>query len=221
MSSPQPPSKSSFSNKNPRRSFTKEEHTATLGYSQKVRYLKKALPLLAFAVVAVVVIWPKVEDMLTFEAEDLETTNAPLKVSMSNQLINPRLKSIDEKGRPYAVKAKVAEQVNPEQAELTKPESEIEIDGKKIRITSDKGDFNEEKNTLDYTGDVTLEIDDHRFSTEAAQLDYGKRQAGGCTPVTGEGPMGQVHSEKGFELDSEGCLTFKGRTKLVLKPRKQ
>jgi LPS export ABC transporter protein LptC len=183
-------------------------------YSQKISWLKKMLLLIALILFSLILLWPQVSDFL--ESSSSQMAIMP-EISVENTLINPRMHSTDDKGRPFTIQAKSATQPQTEAAFLEAPQSSMMLeDEKKINITADKGFFDEKNKILNYQDHVKLESNQYVLETDAAQLYFNEQRAKGVHPVSGEGPLGRIRSQ-GFEVrKDEGTIHFTGKSKLIL-----
>lgn len=187
-------------------------------YSKKVVFLRKALPMAGCVVALVLVFWPGVNYLFdTLKTED--TPRVSEKAILENKVLKATMVSIDQEGRPFKVAADEAVQVQKNQIDLTTPKNEIELkDGSVFSIQSKEGHFDQDQGVLTYQNNVTVTTTQgYRFETQQARVNVKEGRAASEDPITGDGPMGHIESQKGFEIEKETrTLTFKGPTHLTL-----
>ena len=187
-------------------------------YSKRVVFLRKALPMTGFVVALVLVFWPGVNYLF----ETLKTQDTPPiseKAILENKVLKATMVSVDQEGRPFKVAADEAVQVKKNQIELTTPKNELELkDGTVLAIQSQEGHFDQDQGVLTYQKNVTMTTTQgYRFETKQAKVHIKEGRAASEDPITGDGPMGHIESQQGFEIEKETrTLTFKGPTHLTL-----
>ncbi len=196
--------------------ITPERLQRNLKYLETVRLLRKLLPGMAAALILAIVLWPKIDEYLNAIPSDQIQVEEHLK--MKNKLFNPKMRSLDQRGRPYTVTAVTATQVDNETAKFEKPDSSLELeDGRQLKITAEQGQFKESSNHLEYHQNVKLQDNEgYELRTQSAGLDLTTKVAEGHVPVEGEGPTGTISAE-GFKVDQEGNrIHFTGKSHLVI-----
>lgn len=198
------------------RPVTPERLQKNLRYLKAVRLFRKVLPGAAFILILAIVLWPKIDEYLN--AVPLDRMQVEEHMKMKNKLLQPKMRSLDQHGRPYTVTAATATQVDDQTAKFEKPDSALELqDGRLLKITADQGQFKESSNHLDYQQNVKLQDDEgYELRTQSAGLDLTTKVAEGHVPVEGEGPTGAISAE-GFKVDQEGNrIHFTGKSHLVI-----
>lgn len=186
------------------------------GYSRFVRSMRLLLPLIAAGMIGLVVSWSRVED--TFEAIPQEKI-LPDTVG-TNELLNPRYESKDDKNRPYTITATRAVQ-SPEDMDvvlLTKPEADITLgDGAWLAAKAQKGTYRQKADSLMLEGDVTLYHDQgYELKTPRMLLDLKDRKAVSDSKVSGQGPAGSIEASGMQAVSAANNLIFTGPVHLVL-----
>lgn len=185
-------------------------------YTKLIRSLKIILPLIALCIVAVLFTSNMFEgDALAPKALQEDVTP----VAGTNQLVNPRFDSVDEKNQPYTITAESALQnLKSERIALKKPLADIVLNsGQWIALQSDTGEFNQKTQKLHLDENVRLYHDaGYQFSMQTVDIDLKANTAVSDTHVEGHGPMGTLDA-KGLQANGETeQLVFIGPAKLVL-----
>jgi lipopolysaccharide export system protein LptC len=176
---------------------------------------KWLLPALALALLATIALWPE------FDRAEEQARAAFRRVSgeiSGAQLIDPRYRGVDEKGRPYTLTATTAQQAGPERVNLTAPKGDITLqDNTWLMVQSRQGVFMQHSNQLDLSHDVTLYRDDGTtLTTDSASVDLKQGAAAGGEPVHAEGPFGTLDAQGFTLLDKGSTIQFAGPAHLVL-----
>ena len=205
-----------------RQSLTERAHKRTIRMSEIVRMTKIVLPILALTALIVIFAWPHVETYFVSAHSDMAAPAIMPEIKITNKLLNPRLSTVDAKGRPIMLQAESAIQTSERSAHMTRPQSEMELDnGQHINVQAESGHFDQEKQRFDYKHDVVLKSQDGMsFKTQQATMDLQTNQVEGSEPVTGEGPTGSLAAE-GFEIKNSGKdIYLHGKSKLILNDMK-
>lgn len=185
-------------------------------YSRFVQIMKRALPIAAAIIAAIV---------LAFALQPGEATRFAMTFSKSGKLENdlgmshPRLTGADDSGQPFVVTALSAtqESADSKRALLNKVEADITLkDGTWINVVSDKGVVDTEKRTLDLTGNISIYSDNgYEAHAPTAQVDLKTGVIHGIQPVQVQGPLGTLAADT-FEIHRDTKkLFFKGNVKSV------
>jgi lipopolysaccharide export system protein LptC len=194
-------------------------HPARIGRIRQRRWAvglaKRALPVAAAALLAVVALWPELSgdtDRARF------SFHRGAVVPEGGQLTDARYHGVDEHDRPYALTASLARQTGPERVDLTDPKGDISLDGGAwMMMQSREGVFMQHDGVLDLSGDVLLYRDDGtQMHTASATMDLKSGAAAGSEMVHVEGPFGTLDAQ-GFTLtDRGGVVHFPGPGRLLL-----
>ncbi len=189
------------------------------GYSRFVNLTKFFLPVVALALVALVIAWPHLdsEDLrfrLGFAAIKLGVTEDP-------SMINPRFVGADKNDRAYSLTADLARRLSgePARVELEMPKADITLsNGTWLVLTADTGVFGSAEQKLNLSGAVNLYHDSgYEFRTQRAAIDLAAGQAEGNDPIEGQGPFGQLKAD-GFRLVDHGkVIHFTGKAQLLMR----
>lgn len=187
----------------------------SLAYSRMVIFLRLVLPLLAICGLLLLVIWPHVS---TLGLQAVALSKVP------NLMVEDlNLTGIDNKNRPYAVRAKRALQVGNlnNVIELEGPKAEITLeDGTWITGGSQSGRYDQKAENLWLGGNVELFHDKgYRFTTNELFVDMKSYTAWGEKPVLFQGSFGSVEGEALKILQNGGIVIIKGPAKAHLEVR--
>lgn len=189
-------------------------------YSRVVRFLKFILPIVALLLVGVVVAWPYIHK----ESIQLTIgfTTGTVDGSEQPTMVNPRYTGTDSEQQPFSVTADLARNLvlDTTQVELEMPKADITLsDGTWLVVTSETGVYGRNEEVLDLAGSVNMFHDQgYELVTDAVRIDLSARTAESITPVTGQGPIGELTSE-GFRMNNvERVIYFTGKATLRLYP---
>lgn len=195
------------------------------GYSRFVSLSKMILPIIALLLIVLVVVWPqmKVKDTrfrLGFAAMTVGEADNP-------SMLNPRFMSADKNSQTFLITADIAKNLLKGNAtvQLEMPKADISLgDGTWLVMTAETGIFGRAKKLLDLTGSVDLFHDSgYEFRTEKARIDLARGIASGESPISGQGPFGEIEGQ-GFVLDkNRKSILFTGKSRVTIFPgvRKQ
>jgi lipopolysaccharide export system protein LptC len=190
------------------------------GRSRIVSTMKYLLPGIAFALLVLVAVWPRLapdEDSFRIDLEAVGPAGGA-----KPQVLNPRLQGIDSAARPFQVTADYGARGDAadggEIYDLTNPKADIVLaDGSWVALTANDGRFAADTNILHLAGDVNLFHDQgYEFQTTTAQVDLVTSTASGDDPVKGQGPFGVLDAEGFRVLDSGARVLFLGPARLTV-----
>jgi lipopolysaccharide export system protein LptC len=187
-------------------------------YSHFVAVMKLVLPMIATALMLIVVIWPQLtskEDWFRLGVANLSVDDAK-----NLTMINPRYTGVDKENRPFTLTAERAQQASgdDEMVQLTEPKADVTLeDGTWIVLTARSGNYFRDMRLLDLFGVVNLFHDEgYEFRTASAQFDLVEGSASGNEAVAGQGPFGTVDAE-GFRILNNGqAIVFTGKAHMLL-----
>lgn len=183
-----------------------------------VSVLKRALPVLAFAALALVALWPQIAGLeegirVSYRKPTLSTQTGAASV------LAPRFQGTDERGRPYTLSAESAVQpAGSEVVDLAQPRGDLTLeDGAWVMLQSDDGRFNRGERVLDLSGNVAVFHDSgYEVRTDSARVDLRAGRAEGDQPVAAQGPAGTLDA-LGFTISERGdVVVFGGPARMVL-----
>lgn len=183
-----------------------------------IKLLKVVLPIVALALVLVVVVWPQIRPNM----DRLQMTSLPTAEpgSDSESAINARYQGEDQQGQPFSIVADTIKDVDSEgsRMQLAQPRAEITLkDGEVWTLAADSGLYDRAQKLLDLGGTVTLASESgYRFRTTQAHIDLNTNIASGSAPVQGNGPFGKLAAQ-GFRITDQGqTVFFNGQAKMVV-----
>jgi lipopolysaccharide export system protein LptC len=179
-------------------------------YTRFVRFMKRALPLAAAGVGAVLLVFV----LRPNEASRFAITiGEGAKLEFDLGMTKPRLTGTDESGQPFTVTAESARQESDSnRAKLNKVEADITLkDGTWINLVSDSGVVDPDSRKLDLAGNISFYSDNgYEAHTPAASVDLRTGIVRGNEPVRVQGPLGTLTADR-FELHrSTKTLYFRG-----------
>jgi len=190
------------------------------GYSRFVGLMRIALPLVAGAIIAMVIAWPELLEKRT--SFKLGMSKITVNDSGGQTVVNPRFTGTDRARRPYTVTADAAtqDQKMPNRINLAFPKADLTLqDGAWIAVSAAQGHYDRKEGALALSGGVDLFHDQgYELHTPSAQVSLGDSEASGDEPVRGQGPFGTLEA-RGFRiLDKGRRLLLDGKSRLVLHP---
>ncbi|MBI4183487.1 MAG: LPS export ABC transporter periplasmic protein LptC [Proteobacteria bacterium] len=183
--------------------------------------MKILLPSLAFLLVALVVLWPQIQETQgRFRLGFAEMS--PDEVG-GLSMLKVRYTGVDSEDRPFTVTADSAAQADGDanRIALNRPEADITLnDDSWLALGAERGLYAQDIRILDLEGAVNLFHDQgYEITTERARVDLAAGTAVGDRPVRGHGPFGEFEAA-GFYILDQGATVFLGgraRLKLYLK----
>ena len=188
-----------------------------LRYTQFVGFMKRALPVAAFAVISAVLAY-------------FFFARPPAKVAMGYEklghvendlaMIKPRLSGQDARGNPFVITADAAVQdaKNPKRAGLTKVEADFTLtnDGW-LNAEAARGQVDMNSGALKLEGGIAVFSDQgYELHTDNVSVDLNKGVVLGPVEVTGHGPLGDLRADH-FQFDRNSkLLTLDGHVHMRL-----
>jgi lipopolysaccharide export system protein LptC len=196
---------------------TREVRPGNPYYTRFVRTLKLVLPLIALALVGMVMAWPK---MNTIPPVPSSTPPAQQQVN-SNELLHPRFQGEDSKNQHFVVTADRAIQSarDPDVLLLDQPRGHYVLtNGTVLDAEAVKGAFRQHAQRLLLEEKVVLHQNQgYIMRTERLMVDTGTKRSWTDLPVRGDGPAASIVAT-GLQSDNEnGTLIFTGPATLTLK----
>ncbi|MBM3555343.1 MAG: hypothetical protein FJX47_07300, partial [Alphaproteobacteria bacterium] len=165
---------------------------APAGKRRGVRWLKLGLPLVAGALVLLIVAWP---DMYRRGGgmKIAITTTAEGEVARPG-MVNGRLQGVDRRGQPYTITALTAIQdlVDDQVMRLDRPAADLVVKGGTwIHVRADRGAFHRQRQSLNLIDNIESHTDSgFFFSARSAVVDLRAGSIASTEPVVGQGPLG-------------------------------
>jgi len=187
--------------------------------SVRLTAIKFVLPVVALVTVGYLVYWWYIhnrEAVITVETPDKPSANPPM-VTVNNF----KYSSTDSQNRPYTITADSAAQPQDkaiDTIDLVRPQANFTLANSHwMTITAQQGTYHRNADTIDLSGNVTLDHDSGMtFHTSAAQIDMKAKVAGGSDPVQGQNATSEINSEGFKVLDDGDVIIFTGKTLLRL-----
>lgn len=184
-----------------------------------VSFLKILFPTIAIALTLAVIAWPLLEES---QWDSIGFTDAEREAARDVQITNAVYTSVQDGNSPYTITARTAQQHDPDVPiiDLTEPKADITWAGQGwYAVTAPTGRMNQETNTLDLWGGVSLFQDrGYEFHTERLMLNFKRKSGYSLTPVEGQGPDIYVSAE-GIRVYNMGeRIELLGKSKLILRP---
>ncbi|MBU6448142.1 MAG: LPS export ABC transporter periplasmic protein LptC [Rhodospirillales bacterium] len=185
--------------------------------SLRVTLLKRALPAAALLLLAALALAPSWQS-------GPDANRVTYHVSQSTGATTSRMQGAtyhgrDQQGQPYTVTAASAVQKGQNNVALTTPEGDITLkSGAWLMLRSATGDYNQQSDTLNLNGGVTLYRNDGTIvTTKDSAIDLRQGGAHSTSPVQVTGPFGTLNAQNGFSLTGKGDkITFHGPATLTL-----
>lgn len=187
------------------------------GYSRFVVWMKYLLPFFAIAVIALIIIWPRLKSEDTFR---IGFSSVRLSGSAEPGVDNARYMGTDENRQPYSITADLARIEQEGEYSLEMPKADLTMeDGTWLVMTADNGRFFQDRQELELIGQVNLFHDTgYEISTEELMMDLARNSAESHTPVSGHGPFGELRSQGLKLIDKGRVIYFTGPAELILYP---
>lgn len=176
---------------------------------------KWVLPLSATALLTAIVVWPQIQHLAEAGRVAFHRMTGGVE---GGQLVDPRYRGVDERGRPYMLTAATAQQVSPERVNLVTPKADVTLEsGAWLMLQSDNGVYIQHTGELDLSGHVVLYRDDGvTVRTRTADVDLKQGAAAGNDTVSAEGPFGTLDAMGFATVDKGAVLQFTGPARLYL-----
>jgi lipopolysaccharide export system protein LptC len=184
--------------------------------------LKRLLPIIGVALLALVTIWPRLVPLLDSVRFGFPVID--LREAHELRMLNPRYAGVDRFNRPYVVTSAVGRQA-PDREDLMsleRPRAEMTMhNGALVVVTAATAMYQSQAQLLDLFGDVNLVHENGtRFVTNTAHVDVAADTAVGNDPVMGHGPSGDIAAQGFRVVDQGNTIVFTGRSYLLLKGTK-
>ena len=191
-------------------------------YSRRVALLKRLLPVIGVALLALVAIWPRLVPLLDSVRFGFPVID--LREAHELRMLNPRYAGVDRENRPYVVTSAIGRQASnrDDLMSLERPRAEMTMhSGALVVVTAATAMYQAQAQLLDLFGDVNLVHENGtRFVTNTAHVDVAADSAEGNDPVTGHGPSGDITAQGFRVVDRGNTIVFTGKSNLLLKGTK-
>ena len=185
-------------------------------HTSVVRRLRLILPLVAVAIVVVMLAWSDMDE----NVEPVRRESVTPQTIGKNELIKPKFQSEDKNQQPYTITADKAfqESDNLDVVIMQQPVADLALkDGTWLALKAKDGEYEQGAQKLRLKGDVRLFHDDgYELTADHLDLDVTTQTATTDSPVSGHGPAGTIKGT-GLKADgAKGTLIFTGPAKLIL-----
>lgn len=190
-------------------------------YTQRVRNLKIALPLIAIGTLALIFLIPReqVGEGLGLSPEDRAALGDGLR------LVSPRFTGATEKGEPFALRAEWAlpDGPSPERIDLGGIDGVIDFtDGRRVTLTAPEGQMRPRAKGLSLSGGIAIDSSDgYSVRTERAEMDGKANTLVADSPVEAWGPKGRLDAgsmRATRDEQGEDVVRFDGGVRVVFRP---
>jgi lipopolysaccharide export system protein LptC len=194
-----------------------QEHVARpgadtiVGYSRFVRIMKVMLPLIAFSLIVLVVVYStmgKEGGKVQFVSQDVG------KLENDRQLVAPKLTGTDGRGQPFTVTAKAATQAPGKARKMAIEEVVADVtmqDKSWVQVSAPLGELDVEGKTLDLSKTINIFSDKgYECHTDSARYDFGAGLLKGDHPISCQGPLGLIQAQRFEGLREPGVMRFLG-----------
>jgi lipopolysaccharide export system protein LptC len=191
-----------------------------LKYSRFVRLAKIALPLIALALVMVLVAWPQTQH----QDSSFRVSLAALPEGEAGEsgMTRARFVGTDAKDQPFFITAEraVPNDINPERITLDTLQADLTLNsGAWVSMLSVTGLYDRTQQSLTLQDGVDIFADNgFALHTASARIDLADGTANGTEPVRAQGPMGELNADS-FRMERDGRrLFFEGNVRMTLQP---
>ena len=191
-------------------------------YSRFVSLAKITLPLIALALVMVLVAWPQAQN----EDATFQVSLAALPEGDAGDagMTRARFVGTDAKDQAFVITAEraVPNAINPEHITLETLQADLTLNsGAWVSMLSVTGLYDRTRQSLSLRDGVDLFADNgFALHTASARIDLADGTAQGSEAVRAQGPMGELNADS-FRMERGGQrLFFKGNVRMILQPGK-
>ncbi len=185
-------------------------------HSSIVRRLRLILPLIAVAIIAVMLAWSDMDKV----AAPVKREDVSPQTMGKNELLNPKFQSEDTNKQPYTITADRAfqESQDLDRVILEKPVADIALkSGAWIAIKAKDGEYFQGEQKLKLNGDVRMFHDKgYEITSQKIDLDVTNQTAQSDLPVSGQGPSGTIEGTGLRANGTDSTVIFTGPAKLIL-----
>lgn len=189
----------------------------SIKYSRFVGVMKRALPIAASVLIAIVLIYafmPRQQDRVTMVYQRLGRIENDL------AMMKPRLTGTDDKGNPFVITADHAVQDahNPHRARLVNIEADMTLNRSQwVNAMATKGAFDMDAGALNLTDGISIFSDSgYELHTSRGHVDLQHGMFIGPDSVRGQGPLGNFRADR-FEIDhGKRMIYLNGNVLMIL-----
>ncbi|MAS87560.1 MAG: LPS export ABC transporter periplasmic protein LptC [Micavibrio sp.] len=187
------------------------------GYSRFIRWMRVVVPIGLILLILSLFTWPQFQESMP----ELAQSEDGMDISQAqNTLVNPRYESLDNALRPYVVTAQRAELkgLKKEDVYLTAPRGHLIFSPERILdVKADNGIYNQEKQTLTLTNNVTLKHSEgYSLTTQSMFVDLKQGIAQSDEQVEITSPIGTLTAPSMVITDEGDNIRFNGPSSLTV-----
>jgi hypothetical protein len=185
-------------------------------HSALIHVLRRLLPALCLAIVAVIGAWAAVNALV------LSNEGGRVRGGPDIRMLNPDFQGRDDAGKPFLVRAASATRANGDMAKVTleHPVFTLGAPADRTVVRAERGVYREDTRMLDLHGAVTLDdTKGNHLVTEHALVDTAKSEVRGETRIVGGGPLGRIDASSYAILNDGTVAHFVGRVKSRIEHR--
>lgn len=188
-------------------------------YSRFVRIMKFALPLIAFALLAVMIAWPGI---ISQDESFTITFSSASRVDDDLRMVSPRFTGSDERGRPYFITADTAIQHVEDRNRVTLDRIQADmtlLNDAWVILTAPTGELRTDTKRLQLSGPIDLFSDrGYEFHAREALIDFTAGRIVSDEPVDGQGPFGLLAANAMEVTDGGERVMFSQGVRVTLMP---
>ncbi len=189
-------------------------------YSRFVSLMKIALPLGAFLLLGIVLLYSGVfsgRDNLDTAFRDIDRQPTDLR------MVSPRVAGVTGDGSPYVVTADNATQdpAEPNFVTFDNIQADVKTNGEQdwLSLTASRGRYNSETQTLDLTQKIDIFTTwGYEMHGEQATVDFDQGKLRSDSEVQGHGPLGTLRADSMSADHATQVLRFDGNVKMLILP---
>lgn len=182
-----------------------------VGYSRFVRIMKVMLPLIAFSLIVLVVVYSTMGNERG-NMRIVPTNRGAL--DNDRQLVAPKLTGTDGRGQPFTVTAKAATQApgKARRMDIEDVVADVTMQDKSwVQVSAPLGQLDVEGKTLDLSKTINIFSDrGYECHTDSARYDFGAGLLKGDQPINCQGPLGLIQAQRFEGLREPGVMRFLG-----------
>ncbi|MEO1089999.1 MAG: LPS export ABC transporter periplasmic protein LptC [Pseudomonadota bacterium] len=188
-------------------------------YSGFVRFMRIMLPVAALGILAVIVLWPRLQGLDTGlivpQVGDLD-----LEADGRVRLDQPRYVGRGDDGDAFSVEAEAGrvDPRAPNRIELERMRADLPgSDERQVELRAAEALYDRDQDTLDLGGEVRLVTSDgYELRTTSAHVDVANGTVATTAPVDGDGPTGTIVADRMDAADGGAVITFRGNVHVVI-----
>ena len=190
-------------------------------HSRRVVITKRTLPVFAFLIVALIIIWPQFSQNNDRFSLAIPSNGKQTQMEMENL----RFFGLNNKKMPMTLQTPSVKQTDgkSKQARMDKPTGSYQMEsGETITINAPYALINQEKETVFFEDRINIKSDSgYTGYTSQVLCDYTQGSADTDSPVSISGPAGKLNAQGLWMADKGNLILFKKKTTAVIKNKNQ